>query len=124
MNHCTVIINGKSYGVLFGVRYLEVLKRHGLIISSDENDQENTIKTVFAGIINNCELDSIECDLTYKDILMWTDSIDGFKEFEKAVRCFYNSSIMGKPVKELANTVKKKMKKKRSILGRIFARTV
>lgn len=91
-------------------------------MSKDENDQENTIKTVFAGIINNCELENIEIDLTYKDILLWVDSEDGFKEFEKAVRCFYDSTIMGKPVKELAGEVKKKMKKKRTMLGKLLAR--
>jgi len=123
MNYCDVIINSESYGVLFGVRYLEVLKRNNIKITSDENDQENTIKTVFAGIINNCELDGVECDLKYKDVVIWADSKEGFKEFEKAVKCFYDSTIMGKPVKELAGEVKKK-KKKRTILGRLFATTV
>jgi Ni,Fe-hydrogenase maturation factor len=124
-NYCEIEVNSKKYGVLFGVRLYEVIAEESknnkaFKISENGTSSMDGICTVWAAIKNNCDLEGSECDLTLKDIVQLADN--DTKQYTKALDCLAKSKILGKPIKEMANEVKKKTKK--SIFGKLFRKTV
>lgn len=121
LGECSIKINKKDVGVLFGVRIFQIIKDEKLNMTENPNDQMNFVNTIWAGIKNNFDLLGEDCDITIKDVYQLMNN--DFGEFEKALKCYSESKVMGKPVIELGEEVKKKMKKKTSIFGRIFRKT-
>jgi len=125
IGECTIKLNNKEIGVLFGVRIFKIIEDEKLSMSTDESDHMNSVNTVWAGIKNHADLLGDDCDATIKDVYQLMNN--DFKEFEKALKCFGESKSMGKSIKELSEEVKKKKKKKNWIhrlFGSPFLKTV
>ena len=118
---CFITINEKEIGVLFGVRIFQIIQDEKLKMTENEADQMNFVHTVWAGIKNYCDLNVTTCKTTLEYVYMlMNNNID---EFKKALECFAESKTMGRPIKEVSEEVKKK-KKKRTLFGKLFRRTV
>ena len=122
IGECTIKINNKEVGCLFGVNFFRIIEDEGLRLSGKVGDPMDGAYTVWAGIKNNCFMLGEECDITVKDVYLLMNN--DFEEFEKAMKCLESSRIMGKPISGVAEEVKKKTKKKSlsSLLGRLFQR--
>jgi len=122
IGECTIRINEKEIGVLFGVRIFQLIQDEKLEMSTSETDQMNFVNTVWAGIKNYSDLTGEDCDTTIKDVYQLMNN--DFTEFEKALKCFAGSKSMGKPVTEISEEVKKKTRKKFRLFGNLFRKTV
>lgn len=123
IGECTLSINNKEVGCLFGVNFFRIIEDEGLKLTGVAGDPMDGVYTVWAGIKNNCQLTGTDCDVTIKDVYLLMNN--NFQEFEKAMRCLESSRVMGKPIIEVADDVKKKTKKKSLLirLGNLFQRT-
>jgi len=120
-NYCDVNIKGKDIGVLFGVRLFQVIKDEQLPVDDDPNNAMNVIYMIYAAIKNNADLEHEDCPVTFKDVYLWAN--DEPFGFDKACECLQNSRVLGKPIQETANEIKKKTKKK-GIFGKLFQKIV